>query len=83
VNKSYSEIYLDIQNFLNLSDEVNNGILHRSVFCMEKDLAESRFGLDFLLDRAVEMKNEVEPLMVENVYEIELLMNEIGKTKVS
>ena len=84
VKKSYVEIYMDIQNFLNLTDNNNNtdNNYHSTVFCMEKDLGETRFGLKFLFDRTLEKELEIEPLMVANVYDLENLMNEIGKIRV-
>jgi hypothetical protein len=84
VKKSYVEIYMDIQNFLNLTDNNNNtdNNYHSTVFCMNKDLDETRFGLKFLFDRTLEKELEIEPLMVANVYDLENLMNEIGKIRV-
>ena len=53
MTKSYSEIYLDIVEFLQL-DERNNRYV--PIFSLGKDLDETKFGLTFLYDSAAEQQ---------------------------
>lgn len=45
IKKTYAEIYAEIRSFLQAKQENNNCV---PVFCMEKDLDSTRFGLNYL-----------------------------------
>ena len=57
VTKSYAQIYEEIENFLLLKTGNN---YFNNLFCLSKDLEETRFGLEFLADHANHRVN-IEP----------------------
>ena len=80
VKKSYDQIYQDLYKFIKPMDDENNNN-PKVVFSLYKDIAETRFGLKFLHDRAIESKM-YNISLIDRIYDLENLVNKLGKLKV-
>ena len=82
--KVYQQIYKEIEVFISSNGDENNNINNKmTVYCLAKDIAETRFGLEFLYDRTIEtLQTEPPTRLIEQVYDLEILVNKLGKLKV-
>jgi hypothetical protein len=77
--KSYIEIYEDIVSFFKQNESG-----YKALFCREKDLNETKFGLNFLRDRYKEMciitenKSKLAQTFIPNIFYMESLVTKLS-----
>lgn len=72
IKKTYAEIYADIRSFLMAKQENNNCV---PIFCMEKDLDSTRFGLNYLHNKSCDPND----FPYKDVYSLESLVVNLAK----
>lgn len=84
IKKTYAEVYYDLYQFIKPVDDENNND-PKMVFCLAKDMNETKFALRFLFDRY--RFSEQEDLdtsisLIDKVYDLENLVVKLAKLKV-
>lgn len=83
IKKTYAEVYYDLYQFIKPVDDENNND-PKMVFCLAKDMNETKFALRFLFDRY--RFSEQEDLdtsisLIDKVYDLENLVVKLAKLK--